>query len=267
MEGIGVVGRRPEPMRILLLTHGFNSLTQRLFVELEARGHEVSVEFDINDAVALDAVRLAQPEVIVAPFLKRAIPEAIWREHVCLVVHPGPVGDRGPAALDWAILEGAREWGVTVLQAEAEMDAGPVWTTATFAMRDATKSSLYRNEVTETAVGAVLEALEKLPDGPARRPARTWWKPAVPQARRAIDWTHDDNATVLRKIRSADGHPGVLDRVLGESVHLFDAHPAPGLGGEPGRVVACGGGAICRATVDGAVWIGHLRRQSGEPAL
>ena len=44
------------------------------YAELEAAGHEVSVEFDINDAVSIEAVRLWQPELIIAPFLKRAIP-------------------------------------------------------------------------------------------------------------------------------------------------------------------------------------------------
>ncbi len=101
--------------------------------------------------MTIEAVALYRPALIVAPFLKRAIPEAVWRHTVCLVVHPGIVGDRGPSALDWAIAEGEREWGVTVLQAQAEMDAGPVWAAETFAMREASKSSLYRNEVTEAA--------------------------------------------------------------------------------------------------------------------
>ena len=111
-------------MRILLLTHAFNSLTQRLGAALQERGHEISIEFDIADSVAEEAVALFRPDLIVAPYLRRAIPESIWKRHVCLVVHPGIVGDRGPSALDWALQEGTAEWGVTVLQAEAEMDAG-----------------------------------------------------------------------------------------------------------------------------------------------
>ena len=51
-------------MRILFLTHAFNSLTQRLFVELQERGHEVSVEFDINDDIAVEAVELFGPDLI-----------------------------------------------------------------------------------------------------------------------------------------------------------------------------------------------------------
>ena len=96
-------------MKILFLTHSFNSLAQRLYIELVRRGHEVSIEFDINDAVTMQAVELYRPDLIVAPFLKRAIPETVWRNHVCFVVHPGIVGDRGPSALDWAIMRDCAE--------------------------------------------------------------------------------------------------------------------------------------------------------------
>src|SRR5271170_389477 len=152
-------------MRILLLVHAFNSLSQRLYVELSRDGHELSVELDIHDRVTCDAVELFRPNVILAPFLKRAIPSSLWQPHLCLIVHPGPPGDRGPAALDWAILRGVKEWGVTVLQAQAQFDAGPVWGSATFPMRCARKSSLYRNEVTEGAVSAVRAALARVSDG------------------------------------------------------------------------------------------------------
>jgi putative two-component system protein, hydrogenase maturation factor HypX/HoxX len=129
-------------MRVLLLAHAFNSLTQRLWVDLSTQGHEVSLELDIADAVTIEAVALFEPDVVVASFLKRAIPETVWRKVPCLVVHPGPPGDRGPSSLDWAILEGAREWGVTVLHANEVMDGGPVWASRVFPMREATKSSL-----------------------------------------------------------------------------------------------------------------------------
>ncbi|HWK83639.1 MAG TPA: formyltransferase family protein, partial [Caldimonas sp.] len=159
-------------MRILFLTRSFNSLAQRLYLDLTALGQEVSVEFDISDAVTIEAVALYRPHLVVAPFLKRAIPEAVWRDTVCLIVHPGVAGDRGPSALDWAILEGEREWGVTVLQAEAELDAGPVWATEPFAMREASKSSLYRHEVTEAADRAVTRAVQRFAEsGPVPPPA------------------------------------------------------------------------------------------------
>lgn len=256
-------------MRILLLAHSFNSLAQRLYVELAAAGHEVSVELDVNDAVSEEAVALARPELVIAPFLKRAIPASIWRKTPCWVVHPGIRGDRGPSSLDWAILEGVPEWGVTILQANAEMDAGDIWAETRFPMRPARKSSLYRFEVTDAAVRGVLEALEKLarpgfrpePLDPASAPGRL--RPYMPQSVRRIDWAHDDTKTVLRKIRCSDGAPGVADELLGRPVYLYDAHPEGAHGGKAGEVIGRRDGAILRATRDAAVWIGHLKERTG----
>jgi putative two-component system protein, hydrogenase maturation factor HypX/HoxX len=249
-------------MRILLLVHGFNSLSQRLYVELQRDGHELSVEFDIHDDVTREAVELFRPDLVLAPFLKRAIPASVWQRLPCLIVHPGPPGDRGPAALDWAILRGADRWGVTVLQAEATMDAGPVWASEEFTMRTARKSSLYRNEVAEAAVSAVRHAIGRLKAG--ERPAAPdagphGWQPPLTQPRRAIDWQRDDTAAVLRKLHAADGFPGVEDVLLERRFRLFDGHREEHLAGRPGTLIARRHGAICRATRDGAVWIGQLQ--------
>ncbi|VAX13477.1 Hydrogenase assembly protein HoxX [hydrothermal vent metagenome] len=261
-------------MRILFLTHAFNSLTQRLFVELQEHGHEVSVEYDINDALALEAVQLYQPDLILAPFLKRAIAETIWARYVCLIVHPGIVGDRGPSALDWAILNQEKRWGVTVLQANAEMDAGAVWAYVEFDMREASKASLYRNEITEAAIEAVLLAVARFQSGNFIPVAldysdpkiRGKLQPLMRQSDRIIDWNRDNTETVLRKIRSADGFPGVRDNIFGRQLFLYDARPEKVLRGNAGDVIARCGAAICRASTDGAVWLGHLRdKQHAHP--
>ena len=73
-------------MRILLLVHSFNSLAQRLYVELAGDGHELSVELDIHERVTCEAVNLFRPDLILAPFLKRAIPASVWP-----VLRKGPV--------------------------------------------------------------------------------------------------------------------------------------------------------------------------------
>ena len=109
--------------------------------------------------------------------LTTAIPADIWSARPCFIVHPGPVGDRGPSSLDWAILGGAERWGVTVLQANAEMDGGDIWASAEFTMPGCSKSSVYRTEVADAAVQAVLLAVTRF-----RRAAtsRSRWTTATP---------------------------------------------------------------------------------------
>ena len=268
-------------MRILFLTHSFNGLTQRLYTDLRAQGHLISIEFDIADSVTEEAVTLFKPHLIVAPYLRRAIPEAIWRMHTCLIVHPGIVGDRGPSSLDWAIQNGASTWGVTVLQAEAELDAGPVWAFETFTLRTARKSSIYRREVTEAASRAVRLAVERFATGhfvptpqESFSPLPGKQQPLMQQKDRCIDWSKDTTAMVLSRINAADGFPGVADNLLEQPCHLFDACAEEGaLPGEPismrfsshppGAVVARRETALLRKTVDGAVWIGHVKLPGG----
>ena len=78
---------------------------------------------------------------------------------------------------------------------------------------------------------------------------------------RAIDWRADSTDSVVRKIRAGEGHPGVLDAIEGTEFHLFGVHREQALRGRAGEIIAQRSGAICRATVDGAVWITHLRRR------
>ena len=151
-------------MKILFLTTAHNSLSQRLLIELTDRGHEVDVTLASSDEAMLKGAIENEPELIIAPMLKASIPKAITDKHLCLIVHPGIMGDRGPSSLDWAIRNGETVWGVSILQAYEEWDAGPIFATREFTVPTpaVAKSQLYRQEVTEAAVAAVLEAIEKI---------------------------------------------------------------------------------------------------------
>ncbi len=256
-------------MRILLLSSTYNSLTQRIHTELIARSYEVSFELALNDEVMREGLALFQPDLIICPCLKQRIPEDIWRRHRCLIIHPGVTGDRGPSSLDWAIQEGESEWGVNILQAAAEMDAGDIWATATFRLRCTSKNSLYAVEVTEAAVKVVLEAIDRVlnpgftpePLSYGRPDVRGRLRPMMKQVDRRIDWKSDSVAIILRRINAADGSPGLLDTIEEEAFYLYGACAESALHGEPGELIARRHGAICRAAVDGSVWISHLRRK------
>ena len=255
-------------MRILLLASAYNSLTQRVHVELAGRGHEVAVELALGDEAMREAVRRHGPDLVIAPMLTAAIPADIWSARPCFIVHPGPRGDRGPSSLDWAIMDGAAHWGVTVLQANAEMDAGDIWASEAFPVPPAcSKSSLYRTEVADAALAAVLAAVSRFASGSYRPEPLDYGRPGVTgrcrppcrQADRRIDWSAEPTSSVVAKLRAADSSPGVLDVIAGAEYFLVGGYEDDHLRGQPGAIIARRGGAICRATTDGAVWIPQLR--------
>lgn len=256
-------------MRILLFASAYNGMCQRVHQELERDNHQVSIELSAIEDDMCAAVDQFQPDLILCPFLKHRVPATIWREHLCLIVHPGIEGDRGPSSLDWAIHTNRQSWGVTLLQADEEMDAGDIWATRHFVMRDTAKASLYRREVIATAVLAIKNILEESVCNPAFSPRplnyddpRVQGKclPLMRQESRKIDWQQETAAEIARKINAADGFPGVLDTMAGHAVYLFGARVEERLPqAEPGAIVGYKDGAICCAARDGWVWIRQLK--------
>ncbi|MFF5782451.1 hydrogenase maturation protein [Streptomyces virginiae] len=258
-------------MYVLLLASAFNSLTQRVHAELRDHGHRVAVELALPGSSLADAVRGHRPDLVLAPMLRTAIPEEVWAAHTCLVVHPGPVGDRGPSSLDRAVQDGESRWGVTVLQANAEMDAGDVWASVACPVPPVGKSDLYRGEIADAALEAVVLAVERFASGTyTPRPQTSGHaRPPLRQEDRRIDWGSDTTEDVLRALRAADSQPGVRDDdLLGGAWYLHGGHREEHLRGRPGELLATRAGALCRATADGAVWIPELRarRLPGGPA-
>ena len=158
-------------MRVLLLCSAFNGLSQRAWLELRRRGHDVSIQLAVSEEAITSAVERLDPDLIICPFLRERVPAAVWTRYRTIIVHPGPKGDRGPSSLDWAIIEGERRWGVTALQAVEEMDAGPVWATRTFPLGadPPAKSALYNGPVADAAIELIGEVVDKAAD-PAFRP-------------------------------------------------------------------------------------------------
>jgi putative two-component system hydrogenase maturation factor HypX/HoxX len=265
-------------MRILLLSTAFSGLTQRFYTELNDAGYIVSVELHHgNIPQLLEGVGLFKPDLIICPFLTQKIPAEIYENYKCLIVHPGIEGDRGASSLDWAIQNNEAEWGVSLLEAQEEMDMGDIWAKKTFPMRNTTKSSLFNREVAQGAVDCLWEVLTYF-DSPNFRPTPLDYsnpkvkgrlQPTMKQTDRAINWKKQKTDEILRHIYAADGTPGVLDEIYGKPVFLYNAHKEDNLTGKPGEIIATANHAICRATVDGAIWIGHLKPKlaSGEKGI
>lgn len=227
----------------------------------------------------IDAVNEYKPELIIAPYLKKAIPEIIWKNYTCFIVHPGIIGDRGSASLDWAILNSEKEWGVTIIQAVEKMDTGPVWASENFPMRNVSKSFLYRHEVTEAAIKALLKAVilfeqkKFIPITKQNIEKKGKWNRSTNQNDFKFLWS-DETASILKKINAADSFPGAMCSILvrqdsfgDEEYFCYGANEEEILKGVPGQILAQRNNAICIATKDAAVWIQCLKKKNEEDSI
>lgn len=260
-------------MRILLLVSAFNGLTQRVWCHLREQGHEVGVELAGTHATPealTEAVDRAAPDLVLCPFLKHRVPETVWSRRTTVIIHPGPVGDRGPSSLDHAILEGRDRWGVTALSAVEEMDAGPVWHSQVFDLpTTVAKSAIYNGPVADAAMECVDRTVSMVAAGERPVPAAAWPGARVPDTgerpllRRTafrVDWSRTAEE-IARQVAAADGAPGAPATVQGVDHCLFDAVADPvdtaGPAVPPGSVVGHDTEAVAIACGSGTLWVGY----------
>ncbi len=257
-------------MRILLLVTTFNSLTQAVYTRLKDRGDEVVVAYAISESQMLEEIEAFAPELILCPFLKAYLPPSIYENYPTFIFHPGPKGDRGPHALEHALKSRTKEWGVVILRANEAYDGGDIYAEQHFFVRDTYKASLYRQEVLHASLQALDQFFMHYEKEICQPQLLNPLHHQFTQKERAIDWESDDTQTIVEKIYFSDSHPGVLDEILGVPCYLYGAWREEKFGDAtlvargtevpiPKTVLAKRDGAICIKTIDGAVWISHLK--------
>jgi len=246
-------------MKLLLLVTAFNSQTQAVYTRLQDKGHEVAVCFAINEVQMLEEIEDYEPEMILCPFLKAYLPSNIYENYPTYIFHPGPRGDRGASSLEYALQSHTKEWGLVVLRANNEYDGGDIYAEVDFKVRDTYKASLYRQEVGQASLEALDSLFGNIENKKFVAQELNPIHEQFTQAKRSIDWAVDDTQTIIDKINFSDSLPGVLDEILGLPCYLYGVHKEDKFTGEPKEILAKRDGAICLGTVDGAVWITHLK--------
>lgn len=254
-------------MRILLVVSTFNSLSQRIFVDLKEIGHTLAVVYAVNEGEILKKLKDFNPDILICPYLKKKLPKTIWKNKPTFIIHPGVMGDRGASSLDWAIMKEEKTWGVTIIKANDILDGGDIFASEDFVMRCAPKASIYRHEVATAASKALKKALKNLENRefvPKKldytdKEIKGKPHPLMTQNERKINWQEDTTDEIIKKIYASDSFPGVLDEFFGIECYLFGAHKEEFLRGNQKEILAKRDGAICVGTIDGALWISHLK--------
>ena len=64
-------------MRVLLLCSSFNGLSQRVWTDLRAAGHDVAIQVATSDDAVREAVADTDPDLVLCPFLKERVPDDV----------------------------------------------------------------------------------------------------------------------------------------------------------------------------------------------
>lgn len=166
---------------------------------------------------------------------------------------------RGAAPIQWAVIRGERETGVTIMQLDEGMDTGPILLTRTMAMEPGETSGSLFQRMAPIGAEALLDALDGLEQGTITPIAQdhdaATYAPMLEKHHGIIDWTKSAHE-VAGLINGVDPWPGAETRHGDQRLKLYGARALDeqeGVAGRPGEVlgvdksglrVACGPG-VC----------------------
>jgi methionyl-tRNA formyltransferase len=220
---------------------------------------------DLDLAVVVAYGKILPPDLLAVP------------RHGCWNVHASMLPRyRGAAPIQWALLRGEPETGVTLMQMDAGLDTGDMLLRRAVPIADDDTSGTLHEKLAPVGAALLLEGLERLRSG-ALRPekqdeAQATLAPMLEKEAGRIEWA-EPAARVRDRIRGVDPWPGAFTLLDGEPLKLWRPAlwPRDPAGAPPGAVLGVADGRLLVACADGAVAIaeGQLpgRRRLGMGAL
>lgn len=229
----------------------------------QAHGIPVYQPERLRDGTALALLRKLDPELIVAAAYGRILPDDILAlpPKGCINVHSSLLPKyRGSAPINWAILNGDRETGVTIQKMVRDLDAGDViLQRATSIGADENAAALY-DRLALMGGELLTQAVAQIEAGTAactpQDHAQATQAPMLSKALSPVDWTRSAQA-IHNQIRGLYPWPAATTDILtGEPVKLWGgqvvekhAAAAPGTvisANKQGIDIACGDGQVLR---------------------
>ena len=230
-----------------------------------AQNLEVYQPLKMRDGEALGIVESLSPELIVVAAYGRILPEEILNapQYGSINVHSSLLPKyRGAAPINWAILDGEAETGVSIMYMAKELDAGDVILQKTTPIGPDENAQELTARLAELGAEALSETVRALADGTATRTPQDGslqtYASMLTREMSPVDWTRTAHQ-ISCQVRGLIPWPcATTDIISGEAIKLYavtetgeatDARPGTIVAATKwGIDIACGDGKLLRIT-------------------
>jgi len=210
-----------------------------------------------SDPAFVERLRALAPDVgVVVAYGHILKPDLLALPRLGMInVHPSLLPElRGAAPVEWAILNGLKQTGVTIMRMDEGLDSGPILLQIPHDIDPEVTGGELSEHLSEMGAQALVEALalfetNGLEPHPQEQ-ARATYAPKLTRETARIRWA-DPAERVARLVRALDPRPGAWTELDGREIKLFGARVVED-SGAPGEI---------RATVD------RLRIATGQRAV
>jgi methionyl-tRNA formyltransferase len=228
-----------------------------------------------RDPSVVQELRAFAPDLQVMAFVTLIVPQEFLSVPTLGTIqyHPSLLPrHRGRSAINWPVIKGETETGLTVFWPDGGIDTGDVMLQrATPISETDTLGSVYFDRLFPMGVAALLEAVDLVGAGTAPRipqdEALATYEAPCERDNARIDWgkpcgqLHD-------LVRGCDPAPGAWTTGGGQALQIFASAPQPardvaGVGGAMGEVAAVGDEGFSVVCADGRLSVTRVRPAGG----
>lgn len=240
----------------------------------------------LRDGTALEQIQKLTPELIVVAAYGRILPDDILNYPVkgCINVHSSLLPKyRGAAPINWAILNGDKESGVTIMHMATELDAGDIISQVTTPIAPNETVETLHDRLADLGAQLLVETVKDIELGKATRtaqdPEQVSFAPMLSRELSPMDWSKSAQA-LHDQVRGLIPWPAAVTELGGVRCKVFSTLVCDQtVSKEPGTVVqadkrglkvACGDGTVlevCELQPDGKKRMAATAFLLGHPIL
>lgn len=218
-----------------------------------------------EEAVAyLDGV---EADVMVVAAFGQIIPKSIleMKKYGCINVHASLLPKyRGAAPIQWAVICGEKESGVTIMQMDEGLDTGDMLLKAAVPLDEKETGGSLFDKLSKVGADLCVKALEELEKGtlvPEKQgESPTGYASMLTRETGRIDWTKDA-ASIERLVRGLNPWPGAYTKLNGKTLKIWECSVAvqDASKGECGEILSTTKDSLTVQTGDGALTVTELQ--------
>ncbi len=249
---VGVISQPDRPKN-----RGMQMVMTAVKAEALQRGLPVFQPETLKDGAIKPYLDEMQPDIIVVVAYGRLLPQYVltYPKHGCINMHASLLPKyRGAAPIQWSMINGEKETGITAMHMEAGLDTGDIiLQKKTDILPSDTAESLH-DRLADIAVQTAIESLAKIEKGTATRQKQddnlASYAPLLQKDTGRIDWTASSDS-IVNLVRGLSPRPGAYTfwnearvKVLSAEKTIGNGRAGEVLDSQDRLVVATGDGAI-----------------------
>lgn len=222
---------------------------------------------DITESSLIDSLKGFEPNLFVVVAYGKILPIEVLEipSFYSINLHPSLLPKyRGPAPINWTIINGEKETGVTIFKMDEQMDRGKILVQKKVKIEDDETTETLTTRLAKIGATALMEAIELIEEGKATlRPQDESEATVAPMLRKEdgrIDWAKP-SLEIHNFVRGMNPWPSAFTRIEGRVLKVWRTKLIPGKAvGEPSEVIGIKEDeGILVATGDGQILITELQ--------